>query len=68
MNKIFSGLMLMLMSFSALAQDDAAVIVAPKVDADPTGMIVFAVVFVALIGGYVGYIWVKERKRNRTGE
>jgi hypothetical protein len=31
-------------------------------------MIVFAVVFVALIGGYVAYIWVKERKRKRTGE
>jgi len=40
MNKIFSGFMLMLMSFSALAQDDATVIVAPRVDADPTGMIV----------------------------
>jgi len=67
MNKILSGITMLLITFSALAQD-APMVVAPQVDADPTGMIVFAVVLVGMIGGYVAYIWVKERDRKRTAK
>lgn len=63
MNRIFSAFILLLVNFSAWAQEDAAVVVVPRVEADPTGMIIFAVVLVGMIGGYVAYIWVKERKR-----
>ncbi len=63
MNRIISGITLLLMTFSALAQD-APMVAAPQVDADPTGMIVFAVLLVGMIGGYVWYIYVKERKKN----
>ena len=67
MNRIISGITLLLMTFSALAQD-APMVAAPQVDADPTGMIVFAVLLVGMIGGYVWYIYVKERKKNRAAK
>lgn len=64
MNRMFSAFTLLLVNFSAWAQD-APIVMVPRVEADPTGMIVFAVVLVALIGGYVAYIWVKERDRKK---
>lgn len=62
MNKLFAAIPLFLMSLPVLAQADA-VAVAPQVDSDPTGMIVFALVFVGLIGGYAYVIWKAERKK-----
>jgi hypothetical protein len=67
MKKLISGMMLSLTSLPALA-DEAAVVAAPQVDADPTAMILFAVVFVAMIGGFAGYIWLKERAKNDSTE
>jgi len=63
MKKMISGVIWLLMTLPALA-DEAAVVVAPQVDADPTGLILFALVFVGMIGGFAAYIWVKERDRN----
>ena len=65
MKKLISGMMLSLMSLPALA-DEAVVTVAPQIDADPTAMILFAVLFVAMIGGFAGYIWLKERAKNNS--
>ena len=62
MKKIVSGLMLSLMTLPALAED-AAVLPAPQVDANPMALILFAVVFVGMIGGFAAYIWVKERAK-----
>lgn len=67
MKKFVSGLLMLLMTLPALAED-AVVLPAPQVDADPTGMILFAVVMVIMIGGYGWYIWAKERNRNRTAK
>ncbi len=65
MKKAVYALMLSLAALPALA-DEAAVVV-PQVDADPTALILFAVVFVGMIAGFAGYIWLKERaKRGAT--
>lgn len=64
MNKLISGISLFLLSLPALAADeDAIVAAAPQVDADPTGMILFALVFVGLIGAYAFVIWRAEQKK-----
>ncbi len=63
MKKLISGMMLSLTSLTSLA-DEAVVAAVPQIDADPTAMILFAVVFVAMIGGFAGYIWLKERAKN----
>jgi uncharacterized membrane-anchored protein len=60
MKKIVSGIALSLVSLLAFANDEV-VAVAPQVEADPTGLIVFAVVFVGMIGGFAWYIWMKDR-------
>lgn len=65
MKKALSAITLFLMSLPAFAVDDEAAAVAPQVDADPTGMIVFAVVVVGLIAYYAYVIWRAEQKRKR---
>lgn len=60
-NKII-GMLLLLQANSVLA-DEAVVVQASPVDADPTALIVFALLFVAMIGGFAGYIWLQERKK-----
>lgn len=65
MKKAVYALMLWLAALPVFA--DEAVAVAPQVDADPTALIVFAVVFIGMIAGFAGYIWLKERaKRGAT--
>jgi hypothetical protein len=66
MKKILSGMMLLLMTLPALADETPPPL--PRVDADPTGLIVFAVLLVAMIGGFAAYIWVKERARNNAAK
>lgn len=61
MKKIVSGMMLLLMSLRVLA--DETPVPPPQIDADPTGLILFAVILVGMIGGFAAYIWVKERAR-----
>jgi hypothetical protein len=65
MKKAVSAITLFLMSLPAFAVDDEAASVVPQVDADPTGMIVFAAVLVAIIGYYAYVIWRAEQKRKR---
>jgi hypothetical protein len=64
MNKIVAGLTTLLMTFPAIA-DDEVIIAAPRVDADPTGMILFALFFVGLIGIYAFVIMRAERKKKK---
>lgn len=64
MNKIVSGIALSLMPLLALA--DEAPVVVPQVEASATGLILFAIIFVGMIGGFAGYIWMKEKARKST--
>jgi len=66
MHKLFAAAFAALMAMPALA-DDASPVAAPPVDADPTALILFALLFVAMIGGFAGYIWLKERARKEGG-
>ena len=66
MKNILPGIMLLLPALPALAQESPEVFVPGEVD--PTGMIVFAILMVIMIGGFFGYIWLKERKRNRSAK
>ena len=61
--KWLSGILAMITSAAAVA--DEAAVVAPTVNADPTGLIVFAVLMVAMIGGFAGYIYHKEKGRKQ---
>ncbi len=67
MKKIISGITLSLVSLAALAQE-AIVPEVPQVDSDPTAMIIFAVLFVGMIGVYAFVIWRNERKKKDTTE
>jgi len=66
MNKIVAGLTMLLMTLPAIA-DDEVIVAAPRVDADPTGMILFALFFVGLIGVYAFVIMRGERKKKKDG-
>ncbi len=66
MKKLFSAITLMLMSLPVLAVDEETPVTAPQVDADPTALILFACVFVGLIGYYAYVIWKSEQKKNRS--
>lgn len=62
MKKILSTMTGLTIAGAALA--DEAPLPPPVVDADPTALILFAVVFVGMIGGFGAYIWWKERARS----
>lgn len=49
----------------ALADD--AVVAAPKLETDPTALIICAVLFVVLIGGFAGWMWWKDRAGKTDG-
>jgi hypothetical protein len=66
MYKLSAGVSLM-MAMSARA-NEAAPVAAPPVDADPTGLIIFALIFVGMIGGFAWYIFVKERAKSKTAK
>ena len=59
MKKVISAMTGLMMTGVALA--DEAPLPPPTVDADPTALILFAVMFVGMIGGFGAYIWWKER-------
>ncbi len=65
MHKLFAGTFSLLMALPAFA-DDAPPVAAPPVDADPTALILFALLFVAMIGGFAAYIWLKERAKAQS--
>jgi ABC-type nitrate/sulfonate/bicarbonate transport system substrate-binding protein len=60
MKKIVSGILLLLMTLPALAEE--AIQAAPKIDTDPTALIICAVLFVGMIGGFFAYIAWKDRR------
>jgi len=64
MKKLITGIPLLLMSLPVLAVDEETPVTAPQVDADPTALIVFAFVFVGLIGYYAYVIWKSEQKKS----
>jgi membrane protease YdiL (CAAX protease family) len=63
MNRIAAAAVSLMFAVPALA-DEAVVAPPPQVDADPTALILFALLMVGMIGGFAAYIWMKERKRN----
>ncbi len=63
MKKIVSGMTLLPLALPALA--DEAIQMAPKVDADPTAMIICAVLLVGMIGGFFVYLGWKDRATRR---
>lgn len=62
-NKWLSGAVALLAPIAAMADEAAAVPV--PVNADPTGLIVFAALMVAMIGGFAGYIYHKEKGKKQ---
>lgn len=62
MTKLLAGVFLTLMSLLAHAADVAPEVPVPT-DVSPWPMIIVAVLFVAMIGGFFAFIWVKERER-----
>ena len=68
MEKLISGISMLLLTLTVLAADDEAAAVAPRVEADPTGLILFALVFVGLIGGYAYVIWRSGQKKKDSGK
>lgn len=47
--------------FPVLAAEEPAATV--PAEADPTGLIVFLVLMIAMIGGFFWYIWRKEKEK-----
>lgn len=67
MKKIVSGILLLLMTLPALAGE--VIQTAPKVDTDPTALIICAVLFVGMIGGFFAYIaWKDRRDENKASD
>lgn len=62
LNKWLSGASALIVPAIALADEAVA---APPPNADPTALILFAVVMVAMIGGFAGYIYLKEKGNKR---
>ena len=60
MKKIVSGILLLLMTLPALAEE--AIQAMPKVETSPIALIICAVLFVGMIGGFFAYIAWKDRR------
>lgn len=67
MKKLISAIPLLLMTLPVLANDEPVAVV-PQVEADPTGLILFALVFVGLIGAYAYVIWKSGQKKNDSAK
>lgn len=67
MIRLLSGISLSLMSLLAYALEETVNIPPPNTNTDPTAMIVFAVLFVVVIAGFVFYLWRNEQKRKQQG-
>lgn len=63
MARFLSGIFLCFMSLLAYALEETAKI--PATSTDPTAMIVFAVLFVGVIAGFIFYLWRNEQKRKQ---
>lgn len=68
MIRYLSGIFLFFMPFLAQAIETDNVPVPVPANADPTGMIVFVIIFVGTIGGFFYVLWRNERKRKKEQE
>lgn len=68
MKKTISGISLLLAALPVWAQEAAEVPIPSAADASPVAMIVFAVLFVVLIAGFFGYMWLQARKEQKDGQ
>jgi hypothetical protein len=68
MQKIIPGISLLFAPLFAFAQEAAEAPIPSAADADPTALIVCAVLFVGLIGIFFGYVWMRERKNKKDGQ
>ena len=64
MARLISGIWFVLMPLLAIAADVDAPPPQP-VDVSPWGMILFAIIFVGMIVGFIGYVWWKERSKKQ---
>ncbi|MBY0268635.1 MAG: hypothetical protein K2X06_02025 [Burkholderiales bacterium] len=65
MKKMVCGMLLLLMTLPVLAGE--AIQPAPKIDTDPTALIICAVLFVGMIGGFFAWIaWKDRRDKGKT--
>lgn len=63
MIRLLSGIFLCFMSLLAHALEETVKI--PATNTDPTAMIVFVVVFIGVIAGFIFYLWRNEQKRKQ---
>jgi hypothetical protein len=68
MKKTISGISLLLATLPVWAQEAAEVPIPSAADASPVAMIVCAVLFVVLIGGFFGYMLLQGRKDKEDGQ
>ncbi len=64
MKRQFYGIAMMLAALPALAEEAAP---PPRIEADPTALIVSAVLFVGMIGGFFFYVWWKDKAASKQG-
>jgi hypothetical protein len=67
MRHLFAAIVSLMLTAPVFA-DESQPVVLPPVDADPTGLIVFALLFVGMIGGFLWYIVTQERAKARSGK
>lgn len=63
MTKLFFSVFLNLMALLAHAAESTEIV--PEPEASYWPMIVFAIIFVGMVGGFSLYVWFKERERKR---
>jgi len=68
MKKIISGITLLLATLPVWAQEAAEVPIPSAADASPVAMIIFAVLFIALIAAFFGYMWLQARKNQKDAQ
>lgn len=63
MKTMMPAIGLFLLSLSARA-DESAAVVPPPADASPVAMIVVVLLMVAMVGGFIAFTVIKDRKKN----
>jgi membrane protease YdiL (CAAX protease family) len=66
MSRLVSALFLSLATFLTHAADVAEIPAVPEVSVWP--LIVSVILFVAMIGGFFGYVWMKERDKPQESD
>ena len=69
MKKVIPGISLLLAPLSALAQKVSEIPVPSPADANPTALIMCALLFVVMVGVFVAYLFIQGRKEEQqSGE